>query len=345
MILWVAILAISTLLYVLLDGFDLGVGILFAFNRDETDRNRMLSAISPVWDGNETWLVIAGTVLFGAFPKAFAALLSAFYLPIVLMLGALILRGVAFEFRHKTVQYRWVWNFSFAAGSLFATFAQGAVIGALVKGMPVVEGRHAGDSWTWLSPFSCLCGVGLCLGYALLGAAWLIAKTEGVLRKQAYRLLPPLTAAVGVFLAIAFVYALALDLRIMGRWLERPYLLVFPAIGILATHRLIRSILNHDDFQPFRMVSLIFVAAFATLAVSFWPYMIPFSLAIEDALAPESSLDFMFWPGVIVLPLICGYTATVYWMFRGKIRDEVQESFSRSAPAVADYSATYPKNS
>ena len=342
MILWVTILALSTLLYVLLDGFDLGVGILFAFTGDEADRRHMLSAISPVWDGNETWLVIAGTVLFGAFPKAFAALLSAFYLPIVLMLGALILRGVAFEFRYKTAKFRWVWNLSFATGSLVATFVQGLVIGALVKGMPIVDGQYIGGSFDWLSSFACLCGVGLCLGYALLGAAWLVGKTDGVLRKHAYGLLPPLTIAVGSFLVTAFIYALVLDLRIMGRWLERPYLLVFPAIGALATHRLVRSMLRHDDFQPFRMVSLIFAAAFATLAVSFWPYMIPFSLTIQDALAPQSSLDFMFWPGVIVLPLICAYTATVYWLFRGKVRSEIYE---QPAPALVDYSSTYPENS
>jgi cytochrome bd ubiquinol oxidase subunit II len=342
MALWVAILALSTLLYVLLDGFDLGVGILFAFTRDETDRRRMLSAISPVWDGNETWLVLAGTVLFGAFPKAFAALLSAFYLPIVLMLGALIMRGVAFEFRYKTVHFRWVWNLSFAAGSLLATFVQGMVIGALVRGVPVVEGRYVGDSFSWFSAFACLCGIGLCLGYALLGAAWLVGKTEGALRKHAYDLLMPLTIGVGGFLVLAFVYALVLDLRLMWRWFERPYLLIFPAIGAIATHRLVRSILHRDDFQPFRMVCLVFVAAFATLAISFWPYMIPFALTVQDALAPESSLRFIFWPGVIVLPLICAYTAVVYWLFRGKIREEVHDS---PAAVIVEPGPSHPENS
>lgn len=342
MVLWVSILALSTLLYVLLDGFDLGVGILFAFTSDESDRRRMLSAISPVWDGNETWLVISGTVLFGAFPKAFAALLSAFYLPITVMVGALILRGVAFEFRHKTVAYRWVWNISFGLGSLLATFVQGLVIGAMVKGVPTVGGLYVGGPLEWLSPFACLCGVGLCLGYTLLGAAWLIGKTEGALRKHAYDLLPALAIGVGCFLVVAFVYALILDLRIMGRWIERPYLLAFPAIGIVATHWLVRSLLRHDDFQPFRMVCLVFVAAFGTLAVSFWPYMIPFSLKIQDALAPDTSLRFMFPAGVIVLPLICAYSATVYWVFRGKVRDETHE---QPTPVVVDYGSTYPENS
>lgn len=339
---WTAVLAVSMLLYVVLDGLDLGVGILFGFTQDEADRRRMLSAISPVWDGNETWLVVAGTVLFGAFPRAFAALLSAFYIPIVLMLGALILRGVAFEFRYKTVNFRWVWNCSFAAGSLAATFVQGMIVVALVKGLTFRDGQYVGGAFGCFSPFSSLCGVGLCLGYALLGAAWLVGKAKGVLRKRAYGLLPPLAIGVGCFLVAAFIYALALDLRIMARWLERPYLFVLPLIGAVAVYRLIKGIQEHDDFQPFRMVALAFVAAFATLAISFWPYMIPFSLTIQVALAPESSLQFMFWgAGLFVLPVILGYTAIVYWLFRGKIRDEAE---APTTPFIADYSAAYPEN-
>jgi cytochrome bd ubiquinol oxidase subunit II len=342
MMFWVAVLAISILLYVLLDGFDLGVGILFALTGDDTDRRHMMSAISPVWDGNETWLVMAGTVLFGAFPRAYATLLSAFYLPIVVMLAALILRGVAFEFRSKTVKFRWVWTLSFAAGSIIATMMQGVMIGALVEGLPMVNGRYVGGTFGWLSGFACLCGVGLCLGYALLGAAWLVGKSEGVLRRRAYGFLLPLTIGVGGFLATALGYALLRDIRIMERWLERPYLLLFPAIGALASYFLIKGTLDRSDFLPFRMVSLIFVAAFATLAISFWPFMIPFSLTVTDAAAPESSLDFMFWgAGLIVLPLILGYTATVYWLFRGKLQDETEPAH---APATVDYSPTYPAN-
>ncbi|CCE10549.1 Cytochrome d ubiquinol oxidase, subunit II precursor [Bradyrhizobium sp. STM 3843] len=342
MLFWVAALAVSTLLYVVLDGFDLGVGILFAIAGDETDRRRMLSAISPVWDGNETWLVVSGTVLFGAFPRVYATLLSAFYLPIVLMLGALILRGVAFEFRHNTIRFRWIWNCSFVAGSLVATFVQGMMIGALVRGLPMTAGRYSGGMFGWLGGFACLCGVGLCFGYALLGAAWLVGKSQGMLRKRIYDLLPPLTFGVGCFLVVAFVYALTLDLRIMGRWLERPYLLLFPLIGAVAAYYLIKGIADRSDFQPFRMVAFIFLAAFATLAISFWPYMIPFSITVEQALAPESSLHFMFWgAGLLVLPLTLGYTAVVYWMFRGKIAEETEPA---PAHVTFDYSSTYPEN-
>jgi len=316
---WVAALALTTLLYVLLDGFDLGVGILFGLAGNETYRQRMLAAISPVWDGNETWLVLTATILFGAFPRIYATLLSAFYLPLIVMLGALILRGVAFEFRHKAIAARWVWDLGFAGGSIVATFIQGMTVGALAAGLPMQDGHYVGGTWGWFSPFACLCGLGLCLGYALLGAGWLVAKGEGLLRERAYQMMPALTIGVFGFLAVAFVYALALNLRIMERWLERPYLIVFPAIGAYAAVQLVRGIQFRSDLRPFRMTGLIFASAFATLAISFWPYMIPFAVTVDEAAAPPSSLSFMFWgAGLIVLPLTLGYTAVVYRVFRGK---------------------------
>jgi cytochrome d ubiquinol oxidase subunit II len=315
-----ALLALTTLLYVLLDGFDLGVGILFGCTRDEDARRKMLSAISPVWDGNETWLIFTGTILWGAFPRVYATLLSAFYLPIILMLGALILRGVAFEFRYKALGARWIWDLGFSGGSLIATFVQGVAIGALVEGLPMADGHYVGGMFGWFSPFACLCGVGLCLGYALLGAGWLVLKCEGPLRDRAYRLLLPLTVGVFVFLAAAFVFALALDLRIMNRWLERPYLFLFPALGVIAAVQLVRGIAHRNDHQPFRMTALIFLSAFGTLAISFWPFMIPFSITIDQAASPLSSLRFMFWgEGLFVTPLTLIYTAGVYRVFRGKV--------------------------
>ena len=320
---WVAALAVVTLLYVLLDGFDLGVGILFGLTRREDLRRRMLSAISPVWDGNETWLVLAGTVLFGAFPRVYATLLSAFYLPIILMLCGLILRGVAFEFRYKATRSRWIWDLGFSGGSLIASFVQGTAIGALAKGLPLVDGRYVGGSFGWLSWFACLCGVGLCFGYALLGAGWLVSKGEGALRDRAYALLPFLTACVLGFLVIAFIYALSSQLLIMRRWVDRPYLLIFPAIGTIAAAILVRGIQRRNDAQPFQMTAIIFISAFATMAISFWPYMIPFAVTIEQAAAPPESLHFMFWgAGLCVLPLTLTYTAVVYRVFSGKIIDE-----------------------
>ena len=238
------------------------------------------------------------------------------------MLGALILRGVAFEFRHKASGSRWLWDLGFSGGSLVATFVQGAAIGALAKGLPMHDGHYSGGTFGWFSGFACLCGAGLCLGYALLGAGWLVAKGEGALRDRAYRLMPRLTGGVLVFLTIAFLFALVFNLTIMQRWTERPYLAVFPLIGAVAAARLITGRCTRGDHDPFLMVVVIFAAAFGTLAISFWPYMIPFAVTIEDAAAPASSLNFMFWgAGLVVLPLTLGYSALVYRVFRGKAAD------------------------
>jgi cytochrome d ubiquinol oxidase subunit II len=320
---WAAVLAVSTLLYVLLDGFDLGVGILTAAVRGDARREAMMSAIEPVWDGNKTWLVTTGVVLWGAFPVVYATLLSAFYLPLVLMLAGLILRGVAFEYRHRTERWRWLWDASFAGGSFVAAFVQGLTVGRLVEGLSIAHGQYVGGDFGWLSPFGVLCGVGLCIGYSLLGACWLVRKCHGDVREFAYRLIPPLSLALLLFLVALFGFALIEHLPVMNRWLERPYLFVFPAIGIIAAILLAASLQRRSDQAPFRIVAVVFAAAFGTLALSFWPYMIPFSITIEDAAAPHSSLAFMFWgAGLFVFPLMLLYTATNYSVFRGRIRSE-----------------------
>jgi cytochrome d ubiquinol oxidase subunit II len=318
---WVSLLAISILLYVLLDGLDLGVGMLFGLTSDETRRRAMLSAVAPVWDGNETWLVVSGVILWGAFPVVYATLMSAFYLPLIVMLMGLILRGVAFEFRYKALRMRWIWDWSFAGGSLVATFMQGMTVGALVEGLQVTNGQYSGGEFGWLTPFAVICGVGLCLGYALLGACWLVRKCDAEVRDVAHRQIPVLAVGVLVFLVVVFIHALTERLPIMDRWIERPYLFLFPAIGAIAAIVLAASILRHNDRWPFYMVALIFVSAFGTLALSFWPYMIPVVITINEAAAPHSSLAFMFWgAGLFVFPLMLIYTVISYSIFRGKIR-------------------------
>jgi cytochrome d ubiquinol oxidase subunit II len=318
---WVGILATSILLYVLLDGFDLGVGILFGFTRAEAGRRSMMSAVAPVWDGNETWLVVAGVVLWGAFPLVYSVLFSAFYLPLLIMLAGLILRGAAFEYRSKTRRMRWIWNAAFSGGSLVAGFMQGVMVGALVEGLPVVNGRYTGGDLTWFSPFAVLCGIGLCIGYALLGACWLVRKCEGEEREASYRVIPWLSVALLAFLVVVFVYALAENLQVMHRWIERPYLFVFPAIGVVAAVVLAVSVRYRQDRLAFYMVELFFVTAFGTMAISFWPHMIPFSITIEDAAAPHSSLAFMFWgEGLFVFPLMLLYTVVSYSVFRGRAK-------------------------
>jgi len=317
---WVSLLAISILIYLLLDGFDLGVGILFGLTKNAANRNQMLSAVAPVWDGNETWLVVSGVILYGAFSVVYATLLSAFYFPLIVMLLGLILRGVAFEFRNKIQRLRWIWDLSFASGSLVATFMQGVTVGALVEGLQFTNGQYSGGMFGWFTAFSVLCGVGLCLGYSLLGACWLVRKCEGEVRDVARRQIPVLAIGVLAFLALVFIHALAIHLPILHRWIDRPYLFVFPAIGAVAAIVLAASILRHNDYWPFYMVATIFVSAFGTLAFSFWPYMIPFVITIDDAAAPHSTLAFMFWgEGLFVFPLMLLYMAIGYRVFGGKV--------------------------
>jgi cytochrome bd ubiquinol oxidase subunit II len=307
---WIGILAISLPLYVLLDGFDLGVGILFGLTRNEARRHSMIRAIAPVRDGNETWLVGTGVVLWGAFPIIYSTLLSAFYLPLLLMLAGLILGGVAFEFQNRAERMRWVWDASFAGGSFIAAFVQGITVGAVVEGLSIVNGRYTGSDLGWLSPFAVLCGIGLCVGYTLLGACWLVRKCEADVRDTAYHRIPYLSAGLLAFLVVVFAYTVAEDLPVITRWLEPPYLFVFPAIGTAAATTLAISVRRRQDGPPFYMIVIIFAAAFGTLSISFWRYMIPFSITIAEAAAPHASLAFMFWgAGLFVFPLMLIYPA------------------------------------
>ena len=317
---WTFALGLAILLYVTLDGFDLGVGMLFPFAPDETARRHMLAAISPVWDGNETWLIFAASILFGAFPLVYATLLSALYLPLMVMLAALIFRGVAFEFRYKSRGLRPLWDIGFAGGSFIASFIQGTAVGALVEGLAIRNGQYVGGPFGWLSPFALLCGLGLCLGYCLLGAGWLTYKTAEDIQALAFRLLPGLMIAVLAFLAVIFIMALVLDLRVMHRWLEEPILALFPLIGVIACIALYIAIRRRHHLVPLLCGMAIFAAAFATLAVSFYPYMVPFSISITDAASPPASLAFMFWgAGLVVLPVTLIYTLVVYFVFKGKV--------------------------
>jgi cytochrome d ubiquinol oxidase subunit II len=317
---WIVMIALTMLAYVVLDGFDLGVGILFGFTRDELRRREMLAAISPVWDGNETWLVITGTLLFGAFPVAYAALLSAFYLPLILMLAGLILRGVAFEYRYKSSSTRWIWDAAFFGGSLVATAMQGLTIGALVQGLPLEGRRFAGTMTFWFGFFPITCGVGLSFGYALLGAAWLVGKSNGVLRQSLRRAIPYLIFAVILFFAVTLIYSLGEHLEVMQRWTERPVLGILPVLGLTAALTFIHALKKERDRWLFPLASVVFTTAFLTLAGSIWPYMIPFGLTVYEAASPASSLRFMFWGlGLIALPLTAGYTIVAYRIFRGQL--------------------------
>ena len=317
---WAAVIAGAIVVYVVLDGFDLGVGILFGTTRDTALRNEMMDAISPFWDGNETWLVVIGASLFAAFPVAYAVFLPAFYIPVLLLLLGLIFRGVAFEFRYRG-SARGLWDGGFFLGSTIVAFAQGAAVGAMIRGIPVVDGQYAGGRFEWLAPLPVFTGIGLVLGYALLGAGWLVLKAEGALRDWAWVRVPGLAAIVLAVLAVATVASIAERDRVIETvFLGRLWGLVFPAIGIVAMVGIFIAARHRRDAWPFAMTVLFFLASFATLAVLFWPYMIPYSITVGNAAAPEASLSFLFWgAGLFVLPVIAIYTIAVYWVFRGKL--------------------------
>ncbi|MFO1154665.1 MAG: cytochrome d ubiquinol oxidase subunit II [Rhodospirillales bacterium] len=318
---WAGLIAFAILVYVILDGYDLGVGVLFTTTRDEQFRAEMMDAIAPFWDGNETWLVLVGAALFGAFPMVYAIFLPAFYLPVALLLIGLIFRGVAFEFRYRTAGMRWVWDLGFGVGSTVVAFVQGAAIGTMVQELPVVAGAYAGNGHEWISAFPILCGLGLVIGYALLGAAWLVLKAEGRLQDWAYERVAILLTGTVLFVAIAFVHALITHLRVLNRWLEIPWMLVLPVIGGIACLGILTGVRKRQEGRIFPYAVVVFLTAYATMAISFWPYMIPFSVTIADAAAPTASLEFLFWgAGVVIFPVVLIYTIYVYWIFRGKLR-------------------------
>jgi len=331
---WAGVLACSVLLYVFLDGFDLGIGVLFGTTRDEAHRVRMMDAIAPFWDGNETWLVVIGAGMFAAFPDAYAVFLGAFYFPVLLMLLGLIFRGVAFEFRFRSGRMRRAWDLGFFLGSTVVAFVQGAAVGAMMRGVPVTNGQYAGDRFDWLHPFAILTGIGLVLGYALLGAGWLVLKSEGELCDWARRRIRWL--AIGVLAVLFLAFTVTFDYSILARsnLYARPWALVFPLVGALALAGIAGGAGSQHDGLPFAMTGLSFLAAFLSLGAMFWPYMIPYSITVASAAAPDASLRFLLFGGIAVLPAIAAYTIGVYWVFRGKVRDSELNEVGEKAPST-----------
>lgn len=317
---WLAELAFALLAYIVLDGFDLGIGMLSGFAGDAQRRDAMFASISPVWDGNGTWLVIAGATLFGAFSNVYAVLLSAFYLPLAGMLIGLIARGVAIEFRHQTVRGRWMWDLCFFAGSLLAAFMQGAAAGAYAQGLPVQNMEFVGTGFEWASPFALWCGLSLALGYGLLGAGWLVLKTDGDVQAFGYVAIKRLLWMTLLAVASVFVATLASHPQVAARWHEHRALYVLPVIGVLTFAGIAYGQRNHSLRLSFCMTVLLFVASFLMLAASYLPYIVPFSVTLQAAATPESSQTFMFWgAGLFVMPLLIGYTWVSYTVFRGKV--------------------------
>ena len=319
---WAALIALAVLMYVVMDGFDLGIGILFPFLKRADDRDVMMNSIAPVWDGNETWLVLGGGGLFAVFPLAYSILMTAFYAPLIVMLLALVFRGVAFEFRFRDPRHRFFWDHAFSAGSIAATFCQGMVLGTFVQGIDIEGRSYAGGWFGWLTPFSVFTGAALLVGYALLGATWLVVKTDGELQARVIRLARVLTLGMVAAIVAVSVWTPLLNLSYAMRWFAMPNLLYLSPVPLLvaATAWALWRALGRSDVRPFLCALLLFVLSFAGLAISLYPYLVPPQITIDEAAGPPESLAFLLAGAMVLLPIILAYTAYSYWVFRGKVR-------------------------
>jgi len=322
-VIWAALIGTAVALYVILDGFDLGVGILFPFAEDEHERDQMMNSVAPYWDGNETWLVLGGGGLWVAFPHAYAVIMPAFYLPVIVMLLALVFRGVAFEFRWISQSSRAYWNFAFAAGSTLAAFCQGVILGGLVSGIRVENGVFAGGPFEFATPFAVLCGIAVVTGYALLGATWLVMKTDGAVAARARAQAKWLLIGVMGFMGVVSLWTPLAFERIAARWFTLPNILWLWPVPLLAavTALMIWRWLDAGrDVPPFLAAIVLFLLGYIGLVISSYPYIVPPSLTVWEAAASPASLMFMLVGTIVLLPLVLGYTAFVYWLFRGKVR-------------------------
>lgn len=323
-VIWAGLIGTAVAMYVVLDGFDLGVGILFPFAKTEKERDQMMNSVAPFWDGNETWLVLGGGGLWVAFPQAYAVIMPAFYLPVILMLLALVFRGVAFEFRWVAVTSKRYWNFAFATGSALAGFCQGVILGGLIEGIKVENGAFAGGSFDWATPFTLLCGFGVVAGYALLGATWLVMKTDGTVAERNRAHAKTFLLIVLGFMAAVSLWTPLAAPRIAERWFSLPnfyYLWPVPLITALTAYAVWRWLENGRDIPPFLASIGLFLLGYLGLVISSFPYLVPPTLTIWDTAASPSSQMFMLVGTVALLPIILGYIVFVYWLFRGKVRE------------------------
>ncbi|CAB0150718.1 Cytochrome bd-I ubiquinol oxidase subunit 2 [Pseudidiomarina piscicola] len=322
-LIWAILIAVSVFAYVALDGFDLGLAMLFPWFKSDRDRDVMMNSVAPVWDGNETWLVLGGGGLLAVFPLAYSVLMPALYMPVIAMLLGLIFRGVAFEYRFKTKTNKHLWDLSFILGSLVAALSQGIMLGAMLQGIEVVDRAYAGGWFDWLTWFSLFCGVAVVIGYALLGATWLVLKTTGPLQQKAYRL--AFKAAIGLVTCIAFVslYLPWRDAAIAERWFSFPaslWLWSLPLVLAVVTIGLLRALHAQRQGSPYLWSLGLFLVAFLGFAVSIFPYLVPRAITLWQAAAPDNSLTFLLVGAAVLLPIIFAYTGYTYWVFRGKVR-------------------------
>lgn len=322
-LIWVTVLGIAVALYVVLDGFDLGIGILFPANPLEADRDQMMNSVAPFWDGNETWLVLGGGGLFVAFPLAYSIIMPAVYLPVLIMLLALVFRGVAFEFRWVAKPHHQMWDIAFASGSIIASFMQGLILGALLEGVTVSNGAFSGGTFDWLSPFSLLTGLAVVAGYGLIGATWLVMKTDGDVQARAREHAKLLLPIVLTALVIVSLWTPIAVPRIFERWFTLPNFLLLAPVPLLTAYAAWScwsGLATRHDTKPFVSTIALFLLGFVGLAVSNLPFIVPPSLDVWQAAAHPSSQLFMLIGVLIFVPVILAYTVFVYWTFRGKVK-------------------------
>jgi cytochrome bd ubiquinol oxidase subunit II len=322
-LLFALVLAFGIALYVVMDGFDLGLGILFPFAPNDADRDTMMSSIAPIWDGNETWLVLGGTMLLAVFPVSYSTLLPAFYVPLILMLFALIFRGIAFEFRFRAQRFRFLWDWAFAGGSALAGFCQGLVVGAFIDGVPVEHERFAGGALGFVSGFAVVSGLGVIAGYALLGATWLILKTGGTTGEFGRRAARPALLVTLAFVAVISVWTPLSHPQIAQRWFSLPnFLFLWPVPFVTALVSLViwRSVQSTHDAVPFIFSILLFLLGLLGLGISIFPYAVPWTITIWQAAASTPTLQFTGVGVLVTLPIILAYSGYAHWIFRGKVR-------------------------
>jgi cytochrome d ubiquinol oxidase subunit II len=323
-LIWAVIILFGIMMYVIMDGFDLGIGILFPFVADHQDRDVMMNTVAPVWDGNETWLVLGGAGLLAAFPLAYSIILSAFYLPLILMLIGLVFRGVAFEFRFKAGEHRrhW-WEKAFAGGSVGAAFFQGVTLGAFVQGVPVSGNHYAGGPFDWISAFSIFTGLGLVVAYALLGCTWLVMKSEADLQARMRHLGKRLAWLLFAVIVLLSAWTPLTQPDIASRWFSLPNLFWFlpvPLLVVLCMFALLRGLKNGAQIAPFLLTLALVFLSYSGLGISLWPNIVPPQITIWDAAAPPQSLGFALVGTLFIMPFVLMYTAWAYWVFRGKVR-------------------------
>ena len=322
---WAFIIAFAVFAYIVMDGFDLGIGILFPTFKVGRERDTAMNSIAPVWDGNETWLVLGGGGLMAAFPLAYGVVMTALYPPIIAMVLGLVFRGVAFEARWRDPDHRRWWDIAFAGGSIVASFCQGVTLGAMLQGIAIENRGYAGGWLDWLTPFSLLTGAGVVCGYALLGATWLIWKTDGSIQERAFRLVKPAGIATLAVIGLVSLATLNLDYTYREKWLGYPAVLLtaqVPLLTAIIAFAFYRSIRKRREARPFFLALALFLMSFIGLGISMYPYIVPDHLTIWEAAAPASSQWFMLVGAVVLIPIILSYTAFSYWVFRGKVTAE-----------------------